>query len=297
MKRPLLTLMLSALLALQLRAGTVQLTDGSSLSGEITELENGDVVVKTGAGDVTVAKAKIKTLVKDGTASSAGTAEGDMSYVNKVLDRRAKFGNDDGIPHTSMTAMNHLGFSLGLLSYSGDGLNISSGGSTYVATSDFNGLHYGLDFGQSFNDISGWEVFTGFSQGEKSVVVSTGTAAAKAIVQRVDLAYLFRVQKAIPLGAVESNMHLIPHLGLGPLYSYLNYSAFGINPGPPVVTSSQTRASSAIGGALSLGADLQIGSVLVGAKLRYLLSQDVTGGFNSANMSAMLPQFTVGWAF
>lgn len=297
MKRLFSFLMMTALMAALANAGTVLLTDGTSLTGEVTELENGDVVVKTGAGDITVAKDKIKSLIKEGSSSSSSTAEGDMTYVNKVLERRAKFGNEDGIPRTSLTAMNQIGFSLGMLNYTGDALNLSSGGTTYVNTSDFSGLHFGLNVNQSFNDISGWELFTGFSQGEKSFVASSGAAAAKAVVQRVDVSYLFRVQKAIPLGAVESNMHLIPHIGLGPVYSYIGYGAYAIQPGPPISTQGKYIASSALGGAISLGADLQLGSALVGAKLRYLLSQDLTGGLNSANLSAMLPQVTVGWAF
>ncbi len=47
------------------------MTDGSSLTGDIKEQANGDVVVATGAGEITVAKDKIHSVIKDSSAAAA----------------------------------------------------------------------------------------------------------------------------------------------------------------------------------------------------------------------------------
>src|SRR5262245_54326639 len=122
-----LTAFLLALgLAALTHAGMVTLNDGSSLSGELKEQANGDVIVVTGAGEITVAKDKIRSIIKDGSASSGGssTAEGDMSYVNKVLAKREKYGNEDGIPRTNNLNLQQVSFSIGQLNYTGDALDV-----------------------------------------------------------------------------------------------------------------------------------------------------------------------------
>jgi len=266
-------LVLSSLLLSHLaHAGMVTLTDGSSLSGELKEQSNGDIIVVTGAGEMTVAKDKIKSVIKDGSASSK--PEGDFSYMDKVNARRAKYGNEDGIPRTSNLQQRQISFSLGQLSYLGDALGSSS--------SDFNSIYYGMGVSNSFNDLSGWELWGGYGIGEKDY-----GAAGKVSVQRSDISFMQRLQKAINLGAAESPVMLIPHLGIGPVYSYVSTLAPG-----------RFYGGSAVGAAFSVGVDLQFGSALIGLKYSYLTSQDTSGSFpTSRNLSAGLPQISMGWAF
>jgi len=141
------------------QAGVVMLTDGSSLSGELKEQSNGDIIVVTGAGEVKVAKDKIKSVIQNGDAA-APKEEGDMSYINAVKARRAKYGNQDGIPRTANLQQRQIAFSLGQLSYLGDALGSSA--------SDFNSIYYGLSVANSFNDVSGWELWGGYGIGQKN---------------------------------------------------------------------------------------------------------------------------------
>ncbi|MES2201510.1 MAG: hypothetical protein V4498_04590 [candidate division FCPU426 bacterium] len=283
-----LSLALALGLSGRLLAGAVMLEDGTMLSGELKKQDNGDVIVVTGAGELRVAKDKIKSVVEDSTTSS-GVVEN--SYVGQVQARRQKYGNEDGLPRTSLLLSRQVSFSLGMLNYSGDGLNLGR----YASTSDFNGLHYGLALANNFNDIVGWELWTGYSQGEKGFTFTPTGDAARATIQRVDIGFTPRLQKAIPLGAVEQNMHIIPHIGMGPMFTYLTGSSYLIR-GNNI--DSESISSSAIGFGLVAGADLQLGPALIGVKFRYLLSYDVTGSLpNSSNLSATLPQFSLGWAF
>ncbi len=292
------TLALITLLGLAMPAfsGVVTLTDGSSLSGELKEQDNGDVIVVTGAGEVTVAKDKIKTIIKDGSASSSSATPGDMQYINKVLEKRQKYGNEDGIPRSNLLLQRQIAFSLGMLNYSGDALNFASGGTTLAQTSDYNGLHYGLGMSQSFNDISGWELWSGYSQGEKGFTFTTGGQAAKLTLHRADIAFLPRLQKSIQLGDPEQSMNLLPHFGLGPIYTWLGHGSYAVD-APSGTLYSKHITGHAVGVVLSAGLDLQLGSALVGFKLRYLLQQEVTGLLNSSNISAVMPQLNLGWAF
>lgn len=275
--RKLVLMILGLALATAAHAGVVSLTDGSSLSGELKEQANGDVIVVTGAGEITVAKDKIKSIVKDGSASSA-KPEGDMTYVNKVLARREKYGNEDGIPRSANLQQRQIAFTIGQLSYVGDALAFGPSGSA----TDFNSIYYGLSLANSFNDVSGWELWGGYGIGEKDY----GSAIGKVSVQRSDISFMPRLQKAINLGQAESPVMLIPHVGIGPVYSYVSTMAPGA-----------FRGGSAVGGALSAGLDFQFGSALVGFKYRYLLSQDTSGSLNSRNLSASLLQASAGWAF
>lgn len=283
---------LALFLAPWAQAATVQLNDGSSLSGEITEQANGDVVVKTGAGDVTVAKDKIRAIVKEGSAAS----EGDMSYVDKVLKRREKYGNEDGIPHAANIDLEQIAFTLGMINYLGDGLNFNYAGSTYVGSADFSGLHYGISYQNSFNDMSGWELFAGFSQGSKGFTISSISQSGTVSANRVDVAYLFKVQKAIALGEPESRKTFIPHIGLGPIYSYVNYAGYWVDTTTNTLKSNNVG-TSAVGAMLSAGADLQLGSALIGAKVRYVFSNALGNGLSSNNLSALIPQLSIGFAF
>jgi hypothetical protein len=287
-KHIILSLIFAASLA---RAGVVTMTDGSSLSGELTDQADGSVKVKTAAGEITVAKDKIRSVIKDSAQSAPG---GESQYVKDVKARREKYGNEDGIPRGSLVLSRQVAFTVGQLNYIGDALNIKdpSSGLLLATTSEFSGLHYGLSLDSSFNDISGWEIWGGYSQGEKGF--SWAGSSAKVNAQRVDAAFGIKVQKAMALGEVEQNFHFIPSLGLGPVFSYTTVGTYAAS-GSTLVA--RQVSSSAIGLALTLGGDLQFGSALIGAKVRYLMSSDVSGGLNSSNLSALLPQLSVGLAF
>ena len=275
--RKALLMLLSLAFTGMIHAATVTLTDGSSLSGEIKEQANGDIVVVTGAGEVTVMKDKIRSVIKDGNTAAA-KPEGDFSYMEKVKARREKYGNEDGIPRTANLQQRQISFSLGQLSYIGDALAFGPTG----GAADFNSIYYGMGISNSFNDVSGWELWGGYGIGEKNY----GSGIRKIAIQRSDVSFMPRLQKAINLGAAESPVMLIPHIGIGPVYSYVSSLA-----------PSGFFGGSAVGAGFSVGADLQFGSALIGLKCRYLLSQDTSGTLNSRNLSAVLPQVSMGWAF
>lgn len=276
MRKAFYILMAVLMLAATANAALVSLNDGSSLSGEIKELENGDVVVSTGAGEITVAKDKIRSIVKDGSASSGTNAAADSKYVQDVLARRAKAGNEDGIPRSSNLQQRQVAFSIGYLSWMGDALSFPGG-----SAADFNGIYYGMGISNSWNDLSGWELWGGYGIGEKDYGLG-----GKVSVQRSDIVFMPRLQKAINLSEAESPVMLIPHIGLGPAYSYVSTLAPGKFVG-----------GSAVGAALSAGLDLQFGSALVGLKYRVMMTQDTSGTLNSRNLAAGIPQLSLGWAF
>ena len=204
-------IILSAVFAASLaRAGVVTLTDGSSLSGEVVDQADGSVKVKTGAGEITVAKDKIRSVMKDSVATSSS---GETQYVKDVKARREKYGNEDGIPRSSLVQTRQIAFTLGQLNYIGDALDVRVLSVGTIGTSAFSGLHYGLSLDSSFNDISGWELWGGYSQGEAGL--NTGSNLYRVNVQREDIGFNIKVQKAIALGEVEQGMHFIPSLGLG----------------------------------------------------------------------------------
>ena len=260
-------------LARALVAGLVTLNDGTSLSGELKEQDNGDVIVVTGAGEVKVAKDKIRSIIKD--ASVSGAAQGDFSYVNKVKARREKYGNEDGLPRTQMINQTQVSFSLGYLSNFGDALGTDA--------SNFNGPYFGLSIANSFNDLVGWELWGGYGFGQHDY------GAGNVFAGRWDVAFEPRLQKAISLGAVEQQIMFIPHFGVGPVLSGVLVSVPG-----------DTEGAIAVGGVFSLGVDFQFGPALVGIQYRYLLSyltSDSNNFFASRNASAGLAQVNVGWAF
>lgn len=263
-------------LARALVAGLVTLNDGTSLSGELKEQDNGDVIVVTGAGEVKVTKDKIRSIVKDASTSAA---QGDFSYVNKVKARREKYGNEDGLPRTQMINQTQVSFSLGYLANFGDALGTDA--------FNFNGPYFGLSVANSFNDLVGWELWGGYGFGQHDYGV--GGSSWNVFAQRWDIAFEPRLQKAISLGAAEQQIIFIPHFGVGPVLSGVSVSFPG-----------DTEGAIAVGGVFSLGADFQFGPALVGIQYRYLLSyltSDGNGIFSSRNASAGLAQVNVGWAF
>lgn len=266
-----------------LQAATVTLTDGSSLTGDIKEQANGDVVVATGAGEITVAKDKIRSVIKDGSASSAavGAASGvDNSYVEGVEARRAKYGNKDGLPHTQNLQQDQLAVTVGQLNYTGDAYSSLS--------SDLAGISYGLTYAHSFTDWVALEVWGDYSYVSKDIPITPGTNATLKL-QRYNIGIGPKVQKAIALGGPEQSITLIPSIGLTPAWSSVNA---GVDGGTSINSSS-------LGASLNVGLDFQFGGALIGAKYRYLVSTDVSGtsGLKSSNTSAGIPELAVGFSF
>ena len=259
-------------------AGTVTLTDGSSLSGELKEQANGDVVVATGAGEITVAKDKIRSVIKDGTATSAPAV--DNSYVEGVLARRAKYGNKDGLPHTSNLQQDQLAVTVGQLNYTGDAFSATG--------SDLSGISYGLEYAHSYTDWVAMEVWGDYSAASKDFTVNSVNTNIK--LQRFNVGIGPKIQKAFALGGPEQALTLIPNIGLTPVWS----SATGSVSNSAGSTSFN---SSSFGASLNAGLDFQFGGALISAKARYLVSTDVTGSLKSSNTSAFLPQLAIGFAF
>jgi hypothetical protein len=268
-----------------LHAGKVTLTDGSSLSGDLKEQANGDVVVATGAGEITVAKEKIRSVIKDGSASSGASSSGsiysgtDNSYVEGVEARRAKYGNKDGLPQTQNLQKDQFGFTVGMLNYTGD---------AYTATSsELSGISYGLEYAHSFTDYVALETWGDYSSANKEYDVA-GTKTTLTL-QRFNIGIGPKVQKAINLGAPEQNIMFIPSIGLSPVFSSAQGSGLA------------SFNSNSLGASLNVGLDFQFGGALILLKARYLVSTDVgnnaTGGLHSSNTSAFLPQAGVGFAF
>ena len=281
MKSYLKILSLAAVLAASpLRAALVTLTDGSSLSGEIKEQANGDVVVATGAGEITVAKEKIRSIVKDSSASSgqASAAGVDNSYVEGVQARRAKYGNNDGIPRTQNLQKDQLAVTVGQLNYTGDAYTSLS--------SDLSGISYGLAYAHSYTDWVALEIWGDYSYVSKDFPVAGTTSTLK--LQRYNVGIGPKVQKAFALGGPEQSISLIPSIGLTPAWSSVSA---GVNGGT-------TTNSSSLGASLNVGLDFQFGGALVGAKYRYLVSTDVSGSsLKSSNTSAGIPELAVGFSF
>ncbi len=263
-------------------AATVQLNDGSSLSGEITEQANGDVVVKTGAGDVTVVKDKIRAIVKDGSAS----AEGDMSYVDKVLKRRKKYGNEDGLSHAQNLHAEQWLFTVGQLSNVGDAFLVKDNatGATLLSAADIAGLSFGLAWAHSYTDYVAVEVWGDYSGVVKDYTVASVKNEYK--LQRYNVGLGPKIQFARHIGDAEGGFEIIPNIGISPVWSGANGSNGGVS-----------FNSSSIGAAITAGLDLQFGGALIAIKGRYLLTSDVTGGLKNNNTSAFLPQIGAGWAF
>jgi hypothetical protein len=272
MKALILALGLSTVLAAGLQAGSVRLTDGSSVSGEVTELDNGDVRVKTGAGDITVPKAKVAAVVKEGSATESNGGY-DNSYVEGVLARRAKHGNEDGIPRTGNLQQTQWLFTVGQLNYTGDAFSATG--------SNLSGISYGMAYANSFTDYIAMEAWGDYSFASKDL--GAGTTLT---LNRFNVGIGPKVQKAIHMGGPEQTLVLIPSIGISPVYSSAVGSAGGAS-----------FNSSSFGASANAGLDFQFGGALVSAKARYLVSTDVSGSLKNTNTSAFLPQLGVGFSF
>ena len=275
------------LAASPLLAGTVSLTDGSSLSGSLKEQANGDVVVTTGAGEITVAKDKIQSIIKDAPATAAPASAGvDNSYIENVERRRAKYGNQDGLPHTENLQQDQWMATLGQLNYTGDAFLVKdpSTGSTLVSASDLAGISYGLAYAHSYTDWIALEFWGDFSSASKDY--SIGGVSTNIHLQHADIAVGPKVQKAFALGGPEQKLSLIPSIGLTPLWSSASGSVGG-----------NSFSSSSLGASLNAGLDFQFGGAVIGLKARYLVCNDVSGNLKSSNTSAWLPQLGLGFSF
>lgn len=265
------------------QAGTVTLTDGSSLSGEVNELANGDVVVSTGAGEITVAKAKIRSVIKEGSPTTAPAV--DNSYVEGVEARRAKYGNKDGLPHTQNLQQDQLAVTVGQLIYTGDAYSPTG--------SNLSGISYGLGYAHSFTDYVALEVWGDYSNASADINLNIPSITnSKVSLQRYNIGVGPKVQKAIALGGPEQALSLIPSIGITPVWSSAtgSWSSGG---------TSTSFSSSSLGASLNVGLDFQFGGALIGAKYRYLMSTQMSGdsSIKSTNTSAGLPQLSVGFAF
>lgn len=267
-----------ALLAPALPADTLRLTDGSSLSGKVTELPDGAYKVATAAGEITVPADKVAAVVADAPAASSA---GRNAYVEGVLERRRAYGNEDGLPRAANLRANQLMLTLGQLQYTGDAFSATA--------SDLAGLSYGLAWAHSYTDFIAAELWGDYSQASKDYTVSGNATTLK--LQRYNVGVGPKVQFATRVGRVESGMTLIPNLGLGLVWSGAQGSASG-----PGITPVDYNSSS-VGAALSAGLDFQFGGAVLALKGRYLLTSDVTGSLKNTNTSAFLPQLGVGFNF
>jgi outer membrane protein W len=185
-----------------------------------------------------------------------------------------------------------VAFTLGMLNYTGDALDIvdPSNGNVLVSTGGLSGMNFGLNLANNVSDWIGWELWSGVTLSEKGFTL--GGISSKVNATRVDVGLAPRIQTTISMG--EQGMHFIPYIGMGPVYTYTNYATQLIAGGTAVAGNA---ASSAVGMSMNVGADVQLGNALIGLKFKYILSRDLSGGLKSNDMSAMLPSLSVGWAF
>jgi hypothetical protein len=272
-----------------LHADTVKLSDGSSLSGQVTQLDNGDLSVTTGAGTLTVPKSKVVAVVTDGSAA----AEHRNEYVEKVLERRRAYGNEDGLPRTQNLQQQQILFTVGQINNVGDAFLVKdpNSGATLLSAADLAGLSFGLAFARSYTDYIALEAWADYSAAAKDFTVS-GTGNRYKL-QRYNIGLGPKLQFATRVGRVESGMALIPSLGLTPVWSGAN-GEITSNTGGSIA---QSFNSSSVGASFNAGLDFQFGGALLSLKLRYLLTSDVTGNLKNNNTSALLPQIGAGFAF
>lgn len=278
-------LALAATFASGVQAEAVKMTDGSTISGTVTQLDNGDVKVVNAAGETLIAKDKVAAVVSDGSASSAATeGNGTTKYIEDVKARRAAYGNEDGIPRSVNLQKDQLMLTLGMLNYTGDAFSATA--------SELSGMSYGLAWAHSYTDTVGLEVWGDYSYASKEYSVAPSTTATLKL-NRYNVGVGPKVQKAIQLGRVESGMVLLPNIGLSAVYSAANASMSGTG-----LTDTSFNSSS-LGAAISGGLDFQFGGALIALKARYLLTTDVAGtaGLKSNNTSAFIPQVGVGFSF
>lgn len=274
------------------QADTVRLNDGSSLTGTVTQLANGDYKVVTGAGEMTVEKSKVASVVSEGSAAAAPSYSGD-AYIKKVEERRNAYGNEDGIPRSVNLQSSQLLFTVGQLNNVGDAFVVKdpTTGNTLLSAADLAGLSYGLAGAYSYTDHIALEYWGDFSYVSKDYTVAGTTNNLK--LTRYNAGLGPKVQFATRVGRVESGMVLIPSIGLTPVWS----GAQGTASSSAAGSSSTSFNSSSLGASLNGGLDFQFGGALLSAKVRYLMTSDVTGNLKSNNTSALLPQIGVGFSF
>lgn len=278
-------LAVAAFVAAGLSAEAVKLTDGSTITGTVTQLDNGDVKVVNAAGETVVAKDKVSAVVTDSSASSAPTeGNGTTQYIEDVKARRAAYGNEDGIPRSSNLQKDQLMLTLGQLNYTGDAFSSTS--------SDLSGISYGLAWAHSYTDYVALEAWGDYSYASKEYSVAPSTKATLKL-NRYNVGLGPKVQKAVQIGRVESGMILIPNLSLNAVYSAANANMSGTG-----LTETSFNSSS-LGAAIGAGLDFQFGGALIALKARYLMTTDVSGsaGLKSTNTSAFIPQLGVGFSF
>jgi hypothetical protein len=265
-------LAVAAFVAAGLSAEAVKLTDGSTITGTVTQLDNGDVKVVNAAGETVIAKDKVSAVVTDSSASSAPTeGNGTTKYIEDVKERRAAYGNEDGIPRSVNLQKTQLLLTLGQLNYTGDAFTPTS--------SELAGISYGLAWAHSFTDHVALETWGDYSYAYKEL------PGVKLKVQRFNVGLGPKVQFATRIGRVESGMVLIPNFGLSAVWSSAEIDANG------------TYNSGSVGGSANAGLDFQFGGAVVGLKARYLLTNDVTRSGANKNTSAFMPQLGVGFSF
>jgi hypothetical protein len=275
------------------QADTVRLTDGTSLTGAVTQQPNGDYKVVTGAGEMTVAKDKVASVVAESSTPAAETHSGD-AYIKKVEERRNAYGNEDGIPRSVNLYGKQLMFTIGQLNNVGDAFVVKdpTTGDTLLSAADLAGLSYGLAGAYSYTDYIALEYWGDFSYVSKDYTVSGVSNNLK--LTRYNVGIGPKVQFATRVGRVESGMTLIPSIGLTPVWS----SAYGTaSTGSGYGAGSTSFNSSSLGASLNGGVDFQFGGAVLSAKVRYLMTADVTGNLKSSNTSALLPQLGVGFNF
>ena len=160
----------------------------------------------------------------------------------------------------------------------------------YMNVPEFNSFYYGLSVVRSFSDVVGWELWGGYGLSARDYGSSYGVGVVEgrgiSTVQRSDISFMPRLQKAIPLGDPVRQIYLIPHFGLGPVYSYIS-----------VLNDHGFYGGSALGGGFSVGLDFQFGQALLGLKYRHLMSVDTSGTLGTRDINAGLSQLNLGWAF
>lgn len=199
---------------------------------------------------------------------------GAQDYLDKVAKRRAKYGNEDGLQQSTLMNGTQVSFGLGFNSFTAAGLDQG------------NGPYFGMSIVDTVTDNVGWELLGGFSTGSSSQTV-LGTTIENSV-DMFDVGLLVRAQTVLPMGGGDKA--LVPHFGLGPVFS-----SIGVTSKTPLASFDDT--ASALGIGLQAGADLNLGGVVIGAKFRYTLSRDVSDKFTDKDTSYMTPSMSVGWTF
>lgn len=271
-------------------AEAVTLTDGSVLKGKVTTEANGDLTVATAAGEVHVARDKVVSVMSEGAAPSSPALKTKTAYGEELEARRRKYGNEDGIHHERLLAGSQFFFTLGETLYNGDALDASG----TFKTSDFNGINLGVTLVNNWLDNVGVELWGGYSPSGKKATLPGAPAESHLDVQRLDFGLSPRLQMLVPIG--DEGMFVTPHIGLGPVASYVNVTSQVVDASGKVSHPLEGSALG-IGAAFHAGVDLQMGAAVFSAKVRYLLSYAPGGVLNTSNIGTLVPSAGFGWAF